>query len=83
MIVSTAVHSTGGFGSPNVLEKACIPGFEHTSPAHRQLAALSQQAHTATAAGNAARVWEIEAEIDELAAGLWGLTEAELWEIRC
>ena len=32
--------------------------------------ALSQQAHAATAAGDAARVGEIEAEIDWLAAQL-------------
>jgi hypothetical protein len=45
------------------------------------LAALSQQAHTATAAGDAARVGEIEAEIDRLAAELWGLTEEEQLEV--
>ena len=33
-------------------------------------------------AGEAARVREIEAEIDRLAAKLWGLTEAELQEIQ-
>jgi hypothetical protein len=55
-----------------------------------QLAALSQQAHAATAAGDpsaaprasTARVREIEAEIDRLAAELWGLTEAEVREIQ-
>ena len=52
------------------------------NPTHHQLAALSQQAHEATAAGDAARVQEIEAEIDQLAAKLWGLTEEELREIQ-
>jgi len=46
------------------------------------LAALSQQAHEATAAGDAVRVREIEVEIDRLAAELWGLTEEELREIQ-
>ena len=82
VIVSTAVHGTGGFGSPNVLEKARIPRYDPTNPIHRQLAALSQQAHEATAAGDTARVREIETEIDRLAAQLWGLTEAELREIQ-
>jgi hypothetical protein len=49
---------------------------------HRQLAALSQQAHEATAARDTAQVREIEAEIDRLAAELWRLTEEELREIQ-
>ena len=32
--------------------------------------------------GDAARVREIEAEVDRLAARLWGLTDAELREIQ-
>ena len=82
VIVSTAVHGTGGFGSPNVLKKARIPGYNPDNPTHRTLAALSQQAHEATAQGDTARVQEIEAEIDALAAKVWGLAEAELREIR-
>ena len=38
--------------------------------------------HQATAAGDTARVREIETEIDRLAARLWGLTAAELKEIQ-
>ena len=82
VIVSTAVHGTGGFGSPNVLEKARIPGYHGGNPAHRRLALLSKEAHEATAAGDLTRVQEIETEIDQLAAELWGLTEAELREIQ-
>jgi hypothetical protein len=70
------------FGTPHVLENIRIPHYDPTNPTHCQLAALSQQAHQATAAGDAARVREIEAEIDRLAAQLWGLTEAELREIQ-
>jgi len=61
---------------------AWTPCYDSADPVHRRLAALSQQAHAATAAGETARVQEIEAEIDRLAAGLWGLTEAELREIQ-
>ena len=66
----------------HVLENVCIPRYDPTNPTHRQLAALSQQAHEATAAGDTARVREIEAEIDGLTAELWGLTERELREIQ-
>ena len=43
---------------------------------------LSKQAHAATAVGDAAQVEAIDAEIDRLAAQLWGLTEEELEEIQ-
>jgi len=59
-----------------------ISAFVVGSVLHSSLSDLSQQAHAATAAGEAARVREIEAEIDRLAAKLWGLTEAELQEIQ-
>ncbi len=38
--------------------------------------------HEATATGDTARVREIEAEIDRLAAELWGLSKQELEEIQ-
>lgn len=66
----------------HVLENVRIHRYDPNDPIHRQLASLSQQAHAATAAGDSERVREIEAEIDELAAQLWGLTEAELCEIQ-
>lgn len=81
-IDSSSVHSTGGFGSPNVLGKARIPRFNLDDSYHLQLAKLSRAAHQATAAGDTARVQVIEAEIDRLAAQLWGLTEGELREIQ-
>jgi SAM-dependent methyltransferase len=74
----------------HVLENVRVPKYNPANPTHRGLADLSQQAHAATAAGDpstalragAARVREIEAEVDRLAAGLWGLTDAELQEIQ-
>lgn len=68
--------------APHIISRLSIPVFLSANLAHRQLAALSQQAHEATAAGDAARVREIEAEIDRLAAELWGLSEQELEEIQ-
>ena len=68
--------------STHVLDKVRVSKYDANNPTHRQLAAVSQQAHEATAAGDAARVREIEAEIDRLAAELWGLSEQELEEIQ-
>lgn len=66
----------------HILESVRIPRYDPVNPTHRRLADLSQQAHAATAAGETDRVREIEAEIDRLAAQVWGLTEEELEEIR-
>ncbi len=67
---------------PHILQRVRVPRFNSSDPVHCQLAALSQQAHAAAAAGDTAAVQAIEAEIDRLAAQLWGLTEAELREIQ-
>ncbi|HOM84023.1 MAG TPA: SAM-dependent DNA methyltransferase, partial [Armatimonadota bacterium] len=71
----------GGIASPVVMERLHVPAFDG-SDLHVRLAELSQAAHQAAAAGDEERVAEIEAEIDELAAELWGLTEKELQAIR-
>jgi hypothetical protein len=67
---------------PHILQRVKIPRFDPANPTHLALADLSRQAHAATAAGDPARVREIEAEVDRLAARLWGLTDAELGEIQ-
>jgi len=46
------------------------------------VAFLSQEAHAATASGDAARVREIKAETNQLAKELWGLSQQELEEIQ-
>jgi len=76
--ISSYSGGGGGIASPKVVERVRVPRYDPTDPTHRQLATLSKQAHEATAAGDMARVQEIEAEIDQLAAKLWGLTEEEL-----
>jgi len=81
-VVSHTQVGGKSFAQPNILQTLYIPQYDSANPTHCQLAALSQQAHEATAAGDAARVREIEAEIDRLAAELWGLTEEELREIQ-
>ena len=80
--ISSYSGGGGGIASPKVVERVRVPRYDPTDPTHRQLATLSKQAHEATAAGDMARVQEIEAEIDQLAAKLWGLTGEELREIQ-
>ena len=80
--VSSYGGGGGGIASPAVVERIKVPRFDPANPTHRALSDLSQQAHAATSAGDAARVKEIEAEVDLLAAQLWGLTDAELKEIQ-
>lgn len=76
--------------SPHVLEHISLPKFEPRQDTHRKLAELSRLAHEL-----AARIvenpldWEakrqlgeVEDQIDHAAATLWGLTDAELEEIR-
>jgi len=82
VITSTAVHGTGGFGSPNVLKKAHIPKFNAKDKVHQELSGLSQNAHYTTEIGDEVGVKELEQRIDELAAQIWGLTEEELKEIQ-
>jgi hypothetical protein len=82
VIVSSAVHGTGGFGSPNVLDKARVPRFDLKDDLHRRLAKLSEKAHEVAREGDENRLREIEEEIDRVAGKIWGLSEDELEEIR-
>lgn len=63
---------------PHLAEHIAVPAFDRGNSLHRNLMRLSEAAHEAAADGEEARVAEIEAEIDELAARLWGLTMQEL-----
>ncbi|HBY94687.1 MAG TPA: hypothetical protein DEP84_12125 [Chloroflexi bacterium] len=66
----------------HILENVNVPRFDSQNVLHCQLAALSERAHEATAAGDTTQVQAIEGEIDRLAAQLWGLTDEELREIQ-
>lgn len=68
--------------STHVFDYVAIPTFVPNNSLHRHLANLSQQAHKAAAAENEEMVREIEAEIDQRAAELWGLTDGELVDIQ-
>ena len=75
-------YSVGkSFGSPHLLEQVNISRFDPGNPIHTRLAALSQQAHQLAAAGDEAGLAAVEAQVDEAAAELWGITDRELKEI--
>jgi len=67
--------------SPHVLEHMAIPKYNAKRALHRQMAQLSQQCHKYVLSDTKALV-KAEAEIDELAARLWGITPAELRAIQ-
>ncbi|MER3403252.1 MAG: hypothetical protein C4337_08215, partial [Armatimonadota bacterium] len=67
---------------PHILDHIRIPRFDPGNPVHRRLAELSKGAHEATNKANDAQLRQIEEGIDEEAAKLWGLSEAELREIQ-
>jgi hypothetical protein len=66
----------------NFIQGIAVQPFNEDASAHRHLSALSQKAHEATAAEDEEAVREIEAEIDQLAAELWGLSRQELEDIQ-
>jgi hypothetical protein len=65
-------------GSMHILEHIRIPRFDPGNPVHGRLAELSKEAHAAAARGDAQGLRAIEAEIDQQAAQVWGLSAAEL-----
>jgi hypothetical protein len=67
---------------PHILERVCIPRFDPKNRVHQRLAELSAQAHEAARNDDALALTRVEAEIDRLAARLWGLTDQELAEIQ-
>jgi hypothetical protein len=64
--------------APHVIERLRIPRFDPGDPVHGRLAELSKEAHAAAARGDAQGLRAIEAEIDQQAAQVWGLSAAEL-----
>jgi len=69
-------------GSPYVLEHIAIPKYDPQNPLHLELSALSQRAHELAAKGEKEALKEVEEEIDRKAAELWGITKADLKEIK-
>lgn len=68
--------------STHVFSYLSVPTFDPDQPLHRRLRELSLEAHAAAAAGDGEGLAATEAEIDQLAAQLWGLTDKELRDIQ-
>jgi SAM-dependent methyltransferase len=71
-----------GFGSPQVLKNVAVPAYDDGSAVHRQLGALSVRAHALTVGHATGSLVEVEREIDQLAAQVWGLSSTELEAIQ-
>lgn len=65
---------------PHLLENIKIPKYDPKNETHQDLSRLSKQCHEKVAAG--ITVSDLEEQIDELAAELWGLSKEELKEIK-
>ncbi len=79
-----AVHSyvISTSTSTHVLINVAVPQFKKENINHTRLADLSQQCHVALQQNNEDKIAGLEAEIDEVAAGIWGITDAELKAIQ-
>jgi hypothetical protein len=64
--------------SPHILEHIAIPRYNAKDARHKSLAKLSEGCHLAAAADDESLVLSSEAEIDQLSAAIWGITEVEL-----
>jgi hypothetical protein len=68
--------------SPHVMKYIPVPKFSAIHEIHRALAKASTKAHRVIKDDQGEAVEEAEAEIDELAAKLWGLKKEELKDIQ-
>jgi len=72
----------GGIASPQVLQNIRIPKFDPHNSLHLGLAELSEKAHELAKRNDSKALGNVEEEIDQRAAELWGITETELDEIK-
>ena len=66
----------------HILNNVRVPKYDPTNPTHQRLAELSLWAQEQAAAGETEVLEGIDAEVDQAAAELWGITAEELAEIR-
>jgi len=71
-----------GFGSPHVMQSLSIPLFNSSIDTHLSLSSLAKECHAAASKGDTDAVAALEAEIDHVAAKIWGITDAELKAIQ-
>ena len=68
------------FGNPHLMNYIPIPEYNSKNAMHLELSRLSQLCHEKVAAG--IEVKDIEMQIDELSAELWGLSKQELKDVQ-
>lgn len=80
--VSYSQKGGKSMGSMHVLENIRIPKFASQNNLHLQLSELSEQAHNAAEKDDAETIKQIEYQINQLSAQIWGVTNQELKEIK-
>ena len=68
--------------SPHIMKNIAVPQFKKADSNHTRLAKLSSQCHAAKRKNRQDEVATLEAEIDEVAAGIWGISDVELKAIQ-
>jgi hypothetical protein len=68
--------------SPHILENIAVPRYKPSDDTHGLLLELSQRCHTAVAEDHAEMIPGLEAQIDCVAAKLWGVSAGELKAIQ-
>ena len=68
--------------STHVLNNVAIPRFSETNLSHTRIADLSNQCHAAKRENRQNEMASLEAEIDKVAAEMWGINDAELKAIQ-
>ncbi len=68
--------------STHVLSNVAVSKFNKTNINHARLAELSRQCHAAADENKGDEIARLESEIDEVAAGTWGISDAELKAIQ-
>ncbi len=71
-----------GFGSPHVMQSLSIPLFNVSIDTHLSLSLLAKKCHEGEANGDTDAVAALEAEIDKVAAKIWGINDTELKSIQ-
>jgi hypothetical protein len=80
-IVASYAIETGQ--NTHVYKRVAIPRFNSKDATHKALSQASRMAHKLAASEDgSADLSKVEAEIDHLAAKLWGMSDAELKEVQ-
>lgn len=64
--------------SPHIMENIAIPRFQKKDDRHAKLAELSNRCHAAARKNQEHEIAKLEAEIDEVSARIWGISNAQL-----